>query len=279
MAAAVTAPWLTVGIPTRYRPEQLRGLLGLLAEQAPALRQSWRVEVLVADGGAGSARLPSALTDAVDAASVLPVTGGVSTGRNRLAQAAAGDVLLLVDDDVRPHPGSLQALAAAVRPGIVVAGRVDGLGHRPGQASELMVVDRTGFGRPAGTAPADYAVSALLGLPRDVYTSVAWDERFDVAHLDDVAFGLRLRDAGVGLALCAQAAADHPPRRAADKDRPELAGRRAVVVLRRFAGERAAGAWLRCLAHVAWTHRRSARALATAVAGYTGASLRERSAR
>lgn len=279
MTAAVTAPWLTIGVPTRDRPEQLAALLDLLAEQADGLRRSWRVEVLVADGGAGQEPLPARLTAAVDAAAVLPVTGGVSTGRNRLAQAAAGDVLLLVDDDVRPHRGSLEALAAAVRPGVVVAGRVAGLGHRPGEASELMVVDRTGFGRPAGTAPADYAVSALLGLPRDVFTTVAWDERFDAAHLDDVAYGLRLRDAGAGLALCPQASADHPLRRAADKDGPELAGRRAVVVLRRFAGERAAGAWLRCLAHVAWTHRHSGRALATAVAGYTGASLRERAAR
>lgn len=279
MTAAVTAPWLTVGIPTRDRPEQLAALLDLLAEQADGLRRSWRLEVLVADGGALPAALPSELTDAVDAASLLPVDGGVSTGRNQLAQAARGEVLLLVDDDVRPHAGALESLAAAVRPGVVVAGRVEGLGHRPGQASELMVVDRTGFGRPAGTAPPDYAVSALLGLPRDVFTKVPWDERFDVAHLDDVAFGLRLRDAGVGLALCPQASADHPPRRAADKDRPELAGRRAVVVLRRFAGERAAGAWLRCLAHVAWTHRRSGRALATAVTGYTRASLRERTAR
>jgi GT2 family glycosyltransferase len=276
----VTAsPWLTIGVPTRERPEQLAGLLALLARESAALRGRWCVEVLVADGSAVPAPLPDLLSTAVDAAALIPVDGGVSTGRNRLSRAARGEVLLLVDDDVRPHPGSLGALADAVRPGTVAAGRVAGLGHRPGQPSELMVVGRSGYGEPAGTSAADYAVSALLGLPRDVYTAVAWDEQFAVAHLDDVAFGLRLRDAGVRLVLCAQATANHPPRRAADKDRPELAGYRAVVVLRRFTGDRAAGAWLRCLAHLAWSHRRSGRALVAALAGYTGATVRERAAR
>ena len=273
------SPWLTVGVPTRGRPEQLRGLLDLLAREAPELRRSWRLEVLVADGSAPSQPLPPALTAAVDAAGVLPVDGGVSAGRNRLARAARGDVLLLVDDDVRPHPGSMAALAAAVRPGTAVAGRVSGVGHRPGQPSELMVVGRSGYGEPAGARPPDYAVSALLGLPRDVYAHVPWDERFAVAHLDDVAYGLRLRDAGVTLELCPQATADHPPRRASDKDRPELAGHRAVVVLRRFAGRRAAAVWLCCLAHVAWSHRRSGRGMTEAVVGFTRASLRERALR
>jgi GT2 family glycosyltransferase len=274
-----SAPWLTIGVPTRDRPHELAGLLDLLADEAPALRSAWRVEVLVADGSARPRPLPAALTAAADAVAVLDVEGGVSAGRNRLARAARGEVLLLVDDDVRPHPGALGELAGAVRPGTVVAGRVSGLGHRQGEPSQLMVVGRSGYGEPAGTSPADYAVSALLGLPRDVYTAVPWDERFAVAHLDDVAYGLRLRDAGIDLELCSTAVADHPPRRASDKDRPELAGHRAVVVLRRFAGDRLAGAWLRCLAHVAWTHRRSGRGLAVAVAGFTGATVRERAAR
>ena len=138
------------------------------------------------------------------------------------------------------------------------------------------MVGRSGYGEPAGAQPPDYAVSALLGLPRDVYAHVSWDERFAVAHLDDVAFGLRLRDAGVSLEQCPEATADHPPRRASDKDRPELAGHRAVVVLRRFAGARAVGVWLRCLAHLAWSHRSSGRGMTRAVVGFTRASLRER---
>lgn len=266
----MTRPRLTVGVPTRDRPEQLAELLSLLARDVAALERSWQVEVLVADG--------SAVPSAPGGVRVVPVDGGVSTGRNALARAARGDVLVLIDDDVRPHPGSLVALADAVRPGTVVAGRVTGLGHRPGEASELMVVGPAGYGEPAGDRPADYAVSALLALPRAVYTRVPWDERFAAAHLDDVVYGLRLRAAGVRLVQCADATADHPPRRAAEKDRPELAGHRAVVVLQRYAGRDAVVPWLRCLAHQAWTHRRSARGLATALSTYAAASLRERAA-
>jgi GT2 family glycosyltransferase len=278
-AATADRPWLTVGVPTRDRPDQLAGLLDAVADSAASLGERWRVEVLVADGGRDPAPIPDVLHADVDAVRRVRVHGGVSTGRNALCAEARGDVLLLVDDDVRPRPGALAALAAAVVPGTVVAGRVTGVGHRPGEPSQLMAVGRSGYGEPAGDGEADYAVSALLGVPRDVYTSVSWDERFAVAHLDDVAYGLRLREAGVRLALCEDARADHPPRRAADKDRPELAGHRAVVVLRRYRGRAAAGPWLRCLGHLAWTHRHSARALGTAVAGYTGASLRERTAR
>lgn len=270
-----TRPWLTVGVPTRDRPEELAGLLALLVEEAAGLRRDWRLEVLVADGSAQPGELPDPLRRAVDAAEVLPVDGGVSTGRNRLARAARGEVLVLVDDDVRPDPGAVGRLAAAARPGTAVAGRVAGLGHRPGEPSALMVVGRSGYGEPADGRTPDYAVSALLALPRDVYRSVGWDERFAAAHLDDVAYGLRLRAAGVALRLCEQATAAHPPRRTG-KDRPELAGHRAVVVLRRWSGDGAAGPLLRCLAHVAWTHRRSARDLRTALRAYAGAVLRER---
>jgi GT2 family glycosyltransferase len=273
------APWLTIGVPTRDRPEQLLALLALLAAEAPELRRRWRLEVLVADGSAQPQPLPAALTRAADAASLLPVDGGVSAGRNRLARAARGDVLLLVDDDVRPHPGSLVRTGRR-RPPRHGGGRSGRRGRAPAGAGLRADGGRPVRLRAAGRrAAADYAVSALLGLPRDVYARVPWDEQFVVAHLDDVAFGLRLRDAGVALELCPQATADHPPRRASDKDRPELAGHRAVVVLRRFAGERAAAPWLRCLAHVAWSHRRSARSLTAAVAGYTRASLRERALR
>jgi GT2 family glycosyltransferase len=263
-------PWLTVGIPTRDRPTELAQLLALLAEQLPELRARWRLQVLVADGSDTPAVLPAQLAAAADDAAVVGVRGGVSTGRNVLAAHARGEVLVLVDDDVRPRPGALAALADAVRPGTAVAGRVEGLGHRPGEASALMAVGRAGFGVPVplGGEP-DYAVSALLALPRDVYERVAWDERFAAAHLDDVMYGLRLRAAGVELVECPAATADHPPRGdRPDKDRPELARQRALVVLTRWAQDRPARAWLRCLAHVAWSHRRRPRDLAAALAGY-----------
>lgn len=271
-------PWLTVGVPTRDRPHQLADLLALIAGQAPQLRRHWRVQVLVADGTAVPGTVPAALAAAVEHAQVLPVDGGVSTGRNLLADHALGDVLVLVDDDVRPHSGSLAVLAAATSSGTAVAGRVCGLGHRNDEPSVPMHLGRKGFGEPAEPGrPADYLVSALLALPRDVYTTVRWDERFAAAHLDDVMFGLRLRAAGVVLRECSAATADHPDR--TEKDAPELAGHRALVVVTRWSGQRLATVWLRCLAHLAWTHRRSPRDLTLAVSHYAGATWAWRVAR
>ncbi|HWH27875.1 MAG TPA: glycosyltransferase [Mycobacteriales bacterium] len=266
-------PGLTIGVPTRDRPQQLAELLALVVDEAPALRRRWRVQLVVADGSAQPAELSPAVRAAFDDARVVPVDGGVSSGRNACAAAATGAVLVLVDDDVRPHAESLERLAGAVRPGTVVAGRVHGLGHRPGEASGLMAVARTGYGEPAapGAAP-DYVVSALLALPREVYRRVEWDERFVAAHLDDVMFGLRLRDAGVRLVECDGATADHPPRE--DNERPELAAQRALVVLTRWRDDRPVRAWARCLAHVAWSHRARPRDVVTAVAAYLSGTRR-----
>lgn len=278
-AGAATRPWLTVGVPTRDRPAELSGLLELVRAEAAGLRVRWQVELLVADGSAVPPALPAELLEAVDAGRVVPVDGGVSRGRNLLAQQARGEVLVLVDDDVRPAPGAIGLLAAAVASGTAVAGAVAGLGHRPGERSRLGRVTRDGYGAPVrATGDPDYAVSALLALPRDVFTAVAWDERFSAAHLDDVMYGLRLRAAGVRLVECAAATAEHPPRRDG-KDTPELAGARAVVVLTRWAGDRLATAWLRCLAHVAWTHRRRPSDLRVAVGGYLAATRAWRAAR
>ena len=257
-------PWLTIGVPTRDRPVELAGLVSLLATELPALRERWRVQVVLADGSTTPAATPDVKADDVV---VVPVTGGVSAGRNAIARVARGEVLVLVDDDVRPHAGAVAALAVAAGPGTAVAGRVAGLGHHPGEPSSLGVVARHGFGAPVPAGePADYAVSALLALPRDVYTCVAWDERFAAAHLDDVAYGLRLRAAGVRLAVCDAATADHPPRHR--KDDAALARLRAHVVLTKWAGDPAA--WARCLAHVAWSHRRRPDVAARAVAHYLG---------
>ncbi|MFP5219534.1 MAG: glycosyltransferase family 2 protein [Actinomycetes bacterium] len=277
-ASDVQRPGLTIGVPTRDRSRQLAGLLAFLVGEAPALRRTWRLELVVADGSAAPAELPAAVRGAFDDARVVPVAGGVSRGRNAIAEHATGDVLLLVDDDVRPHPGALAHLADAVEPGTVVAARVSGLGHRPGEPSRLMAVARTGYGVPApADATADYAVSALLALPRDVYRGVRWDERFAAAHLDDVMFGLRLRAAGVRLAECPGATADHPPRE--DNDRPDLAAQRALVVLTRWRDDRPLGAWVRCLAHVAWSHRARPRDVVAAVGAYLSGTRRWAAAR
>ena len=246
---------LTVGVPTRDRPAELAGLLDLLLADLPPGTQ-----LLVADGGR-PVDLPPGVTR-------IPVAGGVSTGRNALARAATGEVLVFVDDDVRPHPGAVATLAAAVRPGTVVAGRVANLGHRPGEPSGTGALRRTGFGGPVppGGTP-DYAVSALLGVPRDVYTRVTWDERYSSAHLDDVAYGLRLRAAGIRIAVCDQATAEHP-RRPRRHD-PALAGHRAALVLTRFAAERPGGAWLHALAHVVAEQRGHPRRTLTALDTFT----------
>lgn len=248
---------LSVGVPTKDRPEQVAELLALLRRELPDGAQ-----LLVADGSATPLALPGV--------EVLRVHGGVSAGRNALAAAATGDVLVLVDDDVRPDPGAVAALAAAVEPGTALAGSVRGLGHRAGEPSGPMRVGRHGYGEPADGAP-DYLVSALLALPRDVYPRVRWDERFSAAHLDDVMFGLRLRAAGVALRHWPAATAGHPPR--TGNDRPELARQRALVVLTRW---RSAGPWARCLLHVACEHRRH---LPTALRAYLGGTLQWRAAR
>jgi len=120
----VTAPGVTasVVIPTRDRPDRLRGLLESLAEQ-----DGPDFEVVVVDDGGADA------TAAVLSEPPLPVRSLCGPGRGPAAarnvgwRAASGELVCFTDDDCRAAPGWVAALteAAAGSDAVIVVGRTE----------------------------------------------------------------------------------------------------------------------------------------------------------
>jgi GT2 family glycosyltransferase len=260
-------PHLTIAVPTLGARESLVDCLARLATAAQPLRALGPVALLVADGGGTEVvtRALAQVRDDFDAVRRLPVPVGVSHARNALADAATGEWIVYVDDDVLVRTDTLEHLLADAKPETVVAGQVDGLGHFGG-LSELGRIGRDGFGDPVlpGGDP-DYVVSALMVLPVELAQRVRWHERFAAPYCDDLVWSLRLLDAGVRLRLSVGARAWHPLREFVPP--AEVAGFAGYVALERWRPEgraRAAGAWTLCTAKSVWAYRGSPREMATA---------------
>ena len=96
----------TVVVCTRHRPDDLVGCLVSLGAEIAAGR-----EVIVADNGPDPAT-EAAARDA-GARYLAEPRPGLSRARNRGVLAATGEVVIFVDDDVRPEPGWASALLRA----------------------------------------------------------------------------------------------------------------------------------------------------------------------
>jgi glycosyltransferase involved in cell wall biosynthesis len=102
---------ITVVIPTRDRPGPLAACLGALAVSFPPDAEA----VVVSDGGAqdlGPVVAPYA--GALRLRLLRVEHGGPAAARNRGLAVARGEIVAFTDDDCRPQPGWLAALAAGV---------------------------------------------------------------------------------------------------------------------------------------------------------------------
>jgi GT2 family glycosyltransferase len=99
-------------IPHRNRRE-------LLTQSLQVLGASWGrhlAEVIVVDDASEPSQVPQSRRLGERARVIMqPQQCGPAACRNRGAREATGDVLLFLDDDSRPHCGSLESLAAMIR--------------------------------------------------------------------------------------------------------------------------------------------------------------------
>src|SRR5262249_51152409 len=94
------APFITVVVCTRDRPEQLPGCLRWLEGQ-----QYPRFEVVVVDNAPGGDAVPSVVAawqGAMPCRYVAEPRGGLSWARNAGTAAAAGEIIAFLDDDEEP---------------------------------------------------------------------------------------------------------------------------------------------------------------------------------
>jgi glycosyltransferase involved in cell wall biosynthesis len=103
-------PFFSVIVPTRDRPGPLAGCLGSLGRLAYPPE---RFEVIVVDDG--SERAPEEVVapfrDRLSLTLIVQAKGGPAAARNAGARGARGEFLAFTDDDCKPDPGWLGALA------------------------------------------------------------------------------------------------------------------------------------------------------------------------
>jgi GT2 family glycosyltransferase len=191
---------ISVVIPTRDRPEQLAACLDALAVSFPHAAET----IVVSDGGRVSPDL-SRWVDPLRLRLIEIPNHGPAAARNRGLAAASGDVVAFTDDDCRPRPGWLAALAAAVSPTVAAAGRtVNGTPNAYADAAQviLQLVGRSGREPFLSTTNIAFPTAALRELG-------GFDESFRTA--EDRELCRRWRAAGLTLQQIPDAVVEHRP--------------------------------------------------------------------
>lgn len=205
----------SVIIPTYNRRDTLLIVLKALRHlDAPELLH----EVVVVDDGStdGTAEAVSALATPLDINLLTGGRGGPAAARNAGIEAASGDHLLFLCDDVEPTPGLLATHDArhgeASGPHAVV-GRVD---WPPGKCVthfERFVIENYHFGfegyNGCDELPFYAFITANLSIERDLMLSLGcFDEGFSYGW-EDTDLGLRAAKAGVRVLYAPEALAYH----------------------------------------------------------------------
>jgi GT2 family glycosyltransferase len=193
-------PEIAVVIPTWAREHRLAFALEALAAQT---LERERFEVIVAR--ARGARPPLAPAPASMRVTFLEAEGGPSTRRNLGWHRSEAPLIAFTDDDCRPTPGWLAALAdaAARNPGAIVQGRTE-----PDPAERHLL---TGLARTIEvTAASPWYETCNIAYPRAVLEAVGgFDERLDECWGEDTDLGVRARTAGAGHVFADGALAFH----------------------------------------------------------------------
>ena len=171
---AAAGPSVSVVVPTRGRPEQLRECVAALEAQTVP------VEVVVVEDVEGR---------------------GPAWARNEGLGRARGEVVCFTDDDCRPAPGWVEALTEPLISGVrevgtgpVLMGRGATAADRAWEAIVGYLQEQAGTPR---TASPGFVVTANLAARRELLARLPFDESFPSAGGDDRDWGERASRAGV----------------------------------------------------------------------------------
>ena len=178
-------PFFSIIIPTYARPVQLVECLEALAHlQFP--RDSF--EVIVVDDGSASPPegLVQRFRDQLEISLVTVGHAGPAAARNRGVDRATGKFFAFTDDDCRPAPDWLQALAArcAAVPDHIVGGRtVNALPGNPYATTSQLILDVVYAHYNAEGAAASFFASNNLTIPADRFRAIGgFDPNFTTSE-------------------------------------------------------------------------------------------------
>lgn len=206
MNPAPPAPEVAVVVPTRDRPSPLAACLAALGAQTAD-----SFEVVVVDDASRDRAAVAAVIDAVPRARLVRGEGrGPAAARNLGARSTDAALLCFTDDDCRPGPGWVAALAARCTGG---AGAVAGptRNGRPGDV--LATASQTVTNHLCESSLDDghvgFAPTSNVACRAEVHAAVPFDESFPLAAGEDRDWCRRLAQADIALAWEPAAWVDH----------------------------------------------------------------------
>lgn len=201
-------PRISVVVPTFQRRALVVALIEALGRQE--YHQPFEAIVVVDGSTDGTVAALERLVPAFPLRVIAQPNRGLARARNRGAAAAAGEILLFLDDDMEPAPGLLAEHDRSHREGAgVVSGAIP---LHPDSPANLLAEGvgswAEGLGRrraQAGYVPRfDEIVNGHLSLRRDIFTQLGgFDERFTAAGsygAEDLDFGYRVIAGGYRVA-------------------------------------------------------------------------------
>jgi cellulose synthase/poly-beta-1,6-N-acetylglucosamine synthase-like glycosyltransferase len=177
---------VSVVVPTRDRPDQLRECLTALTDQArPA------DEIVVVDDASRDPAAVRAIVALVPGARLVVGAGrGPAAARNRGVAAASGAVICLTDDDCRPATDWLAAIVDRFtregRATAVVAGpTLTGNAHNVFAVASQVVTNHVAASSADSIGTLVFAPTSNLACRRELLLAVPFDERFSLAAGED----------------------------------------------------------------------------------------------
>ncbi|WP_412069232.1 glycosyltransferase [Rubrivirga sp. IMCC43871] len=195
----MSAPSVSIIVPTYDRPARLAACLAALARQEPP---GGGLEVIVVDDGSPS---PAAVVAApferqLNLRLLRQPNAGPAAARNAGAAWAAGALLVFTDDDCQPEPGWARTLADAhaLAPDHLLGGRtLNALPDNAFSSASQLLIDYLYeyFGPESGRVP--LVASNNLALPADAFRALGgFDETFPLAAGEDRDLCARWHEAG-----------------------------------------------------------------------------------
>jgi len=141
------------------------------------------------------------------------VNKGRAAARNTALNEATGTLVLFLDDDMRAHPGLVEAHVRCHRahPGSVVIGNAI-TAPELGTSNTLRYLDTRGVHKlsPEADVPARYLLTNNSSVSRSALVEVGmFDEAFRNYGFEDTELAFRLEDAGLRFRYCPDAVAYH----------------------------------------------------------------------
>jgi len=136
---------------------------------------------------------------------------GISAARNLIVACCKTDLLIFVDDDVYLDKGCFKKLidcySKSPDPNSTAFSCMIDL-HTYGVSAPGRLLS-SGVGVNAHAEVADYFISALILLPRRIYSNILWPERLTTYGGEDLLYGLQCRRVGFKFGFCSEILASH----------------------------------------------------------------------